>query len=494
MENSYIGDGYPLCRDLPDKHFLRKGATYQVLGSNPSPELLNDPKTEWWGSDPVRLSLDDSSALASKLCNKGEDGSCTPAIKVVLESDIECSGVECTLHDIRTFEVGDGIFFEYIRPKCVNHLFYENSRSIRRRWGELGHSMCADPQTPAASTVCCDSSSSSSDNTRSRKELFSGERVSLDIAKTRCATSAITQSLCENPLVEDIDCKQNGACDNLGAFFWSSMDCVQTAKINQEGKIAIVHEPQIEDAETYKMVTSDTQMFFRVDWLSDDTSPFVGDITGNCASVGCTNGDDNTCMCPITIEETLAFENDTDISSIDMVLSTATIGSFLHTQDFEPINGVSGLSKHPPDGLTAKTVFKIIDNNGRTHYRKNIKSEVRLGKGAAKFRNPVSFYTLSEPTIRDAAYEIDAALEHTFFHQNTASFLARRLAQRFGESNPSPRYVKAISTAFRSGIYQHDPTNTRIGSGQYGCLEATIAAVLLDKELLDPILDKDPMQ
>ena len=123
-----------------------------------------------------------------------------------------------------------------------------------------------------------------------------------------------------------------------------------------------------------------------------------------------------------------------------------------------------------------------------------MKSEVRLGKGAAKFRNPVSFYTLSEPTIRDAAYETDVALEHTFFHQNTAPFLAIRLAQRFGESNPSPRYVKAISTAFRSGIYQHDSTNTRIGSGQYGCLEATIAAVLLDKELLDPILDADPMQ
>jgi len=33
LENGYIGDGYPLCVDLPDKEFLRKGAKYRLLGS-----------------------------------------------------------------------------------------------------------------------------------------------------------------------------------------------------------------------------------------------------------------------------------------------------------------------------------------------------------------------------------------------------------------------------------------------------------------------------
>ena len=28
----YIGDYYPLCEDLPDKAFLKKGATYKFLG------------------------------------------------------------------------------------------------------------------------------------------------------------------------------------------------------------------------------------------------------------------------------------------------------------------------------------------------------------------------------------------------------------------------------------------------------------------------------
>lgn len=89
-------------------------------------------------------------------------------------------------------------------------------------------------------------------------------------------------------------------------------------------------------------------------------------------------------------------------------------------------------------------------------------------------------------------YETDAALEHYFYHPNTAPFLAIRFAQRFGISNPSPRYVEAISSAFRTGIFTDGSTS--IGSGVYGDLQATIAAVLLDRESQDVLLDADPMQ
>jgi uncharacterized protein (DUF1800 family) len=57
----------------------------------------------------------------------------------------------------------------------------------------------------------------------------------------------------------------------------------------------------------------------------------------------------------------------------------------------------------------------------------------------------------SEP--RDAHYETDAALDHYFYHPNTAPFVATRLAQRFGVSNPSPGYMERIVAAFRSGSY-----------------------------------------
>jgi hypothetical protein len=32
LYSGYLGDGYPLCEDLPEKAFLRKGATFVYLG------------------------------------------------------------------------------------------------------------------------------------------------------------------------------------------------------------------------------------------------------------------------------------------------------------------------------------------------------------------------------------------------------------------------------------------------------------------------------
>ena len=495
MDNKYVGDGYPLCKDLPTRHFLKKGATFRLLGSKPEPELLNDPE-EWWGA-PVRISLEESSALASKLCkNTGDDEECVPSIRVVLDSDIECHGVECTLQELRSFEVGEGsgIWFEYIRPACVNHAFYNGAQSVRRRWGQTGNAMCGDPGTLAAVTACCNGTNIAKD-WPSREEVFSGERVSLDLAQQRCSSSASTLSLCENPFVRDSDCNRNGGCDNLGTFYWSSLGCSLTAKINQEGKVAVVHNPEIEGVDTYKMVTDDTEMYFRVDWISDDADSIAHQLVGDCLRFGCTNGDRTTCICPTSVNETPAFVHEEDFLSLENVLSIATIGSFLHTQEnFQPVDGMEGLSKYPHGDLTAETIFKIVDSNGQAHFRQNKQNEVHLGTGTAKFRNPVTFYTLSEPTIRDATYETDATLGHAFYHRNMAPFLALKLAQRFGESNPSPSYIKSISTAFRSGVYAHPSTGIWFGSGQYGCLEATIAAVLLDEEIVDPILDADPAQ
>ena len=52
-------------------------------------------------------------------------------------------------------------------------------------------------------------------------------------------------------------------------------------------------------------------------------------------------------------------------------------------------------------------------------------------------------------------YETEALLDHLFFHPNTAPFIAHRLIQRMTTSNPSPTYVKAVSTAFSTGACLH---------------------------------------
>lgn len=99
----------------------------------------------------------------------------------------------------------------------------------------------------------------------------------------------------------------------------------------------------------------------------------------------------------------------------------------------------------------------------------NKKSVVEIG--GASFSNPPSFMSLVEPTRRDAEYETEAVLDEYMRNPNTPPFVADFFIKRFTTSNPSPRYVEAVATAFVTGSYEG------LGSNKYGDLEATIAAV-----------------
>lgn len=84
------------------------------------------------------------------------------------------------------------------------------------------------------------------------------------------------------------------------------------------------------------------------------------------------------------------------------------------------------------------------------------------------------------------SYTYPQVLMYYRHHDNMAPFLAYRLIQRFTTSNPNPNYVKAVATAFRSGKYDN------FGTGKYGDMEATIAALLLHPEARSTVLDADP--
>jgi hypothetical protein len=185
--------------------------------------------------------------------------------------------------------------------------------------------------------------------------------------------------------------------------------------------------------------------------------------------------------------------------------------------------------------LNMDTVFEVTDAWGRTLFLQNVQSTVSLGAEGRghNFRNPVHFMSfvateanvgkvigskivfimadqslvhnshglLSLSLVQNCFYiqklkkalqETDAVLDNYVFHPNTAPFLAVRFCQRFGISNPSPRYVETVARAFQTGLYR-EPVSTRtFGRGKYGDLEATFAAVVLDREARSPLLDADP--
>ena len=124
LEGGYIGDRVALCEDLPNKHFLRKGATYQALGAKPVPEMQSD-RDDWTvNPDFLRLQILPSSPLYVKLCAADANGDCTLPSKVVLDENLiynaaAQSGAEYAVDTIRTVQLSVGlstpIYYEYIR-------------------------------------------------------------------------------------------------------------------------------------------------------------------------------------------------------------------------------------------------------------------------------------------------------------------------------------------------------------------------------------------
>ena len=503
LNQKYIGDGYPLCADLPRQHFLKQGAKYILLGSSPFPEL--QPENQW-GKLANLFVADPEGELNSILCQKEdtdpEDSSCTYPGTVILQDNIDCSGEECQVDMLRVVQIEGGIFYEYVPPPCVYHAFVQNPRKIKQRNRGKGLAftryMCADPRTAVASTACC------FDGGRANaSQVYWGERVLASTAEERCSDDGIPMCTSTEQL-RISNCEGNSCTGPHHPFFWfaESTQCFIKAKFDtfNAGKIAIVHSVPDEDSSQEREMgqeEEDNKTFFRVAFQSGKEE--VTDLINRCDDIpDCNVAEDGYCMCNVIVDNQQVFFSE---PTKDEILSELVVGSF-HPNILDGNYSITQLPNsvkvHSTQGqlesYSPETIFELTDEFGVEHLRKNVRSVVRIVGTNISFRNPVHFISLSEPTLRDAQYETDAAIDHYLYHKNTAPFLATRLAQRFGISNPSPRYVQVIAEAFRTGAYTYDRGNFDVsfGSGQHGDLAATVAAIFLDREARSAVLGTDP--
>ncbi|CAK0869087.1 unnamed protein product [Prorocentrum cordatum] len=86
LSGGYLGDGYPLCADLPPRAFLLRGARYRFVGY------------AYTGGD--LLVLNSSSALYAALSQV--------QLNVELNSTIGCFAEECYVHSLRVVQVAEG--------------------------------------------------------------------------------------------------------------------------------------------------------------------------------------------------------------------------------------------------------------------------------------------------------------------------------------------------------------------------------------------------
>jgi cullin-associated NEDD8-dissociated protein 1 len=276
---------------------------------------------------------------------------------------------------------------------------------------------------------------------------------------------------------------------------WSNAECSIYVKILfDSGNIAIIHDPQRDYAgfkDVEPMVREDTINFFKASWR--DSYPSREDCL-NISSCYLTT-DQKSCVCKVEIDESQYF------STADDLISTATVHSILRYGAVHPATFDAGIYKEIGScGISNLTVYSTNDGgcydftsdtifalklHGVDFFLKNMKSMVLINQQFA-FRNPPHFINMVDPTVRDAIYETEAVIDSLFYHPNHPTFLAIRLIQRFGISNPSPSFVVRVSEAYKSGSFQD-----QFGSGNYGDLGAMVAAILLDPESRTPALDLD---
>ena len=250
--------------------------------------------------------------------------------------------------------------------------------------------------------------------------------------------------------------------------------------------------------------------------------------TASCGTA-CEVGYGNTCLCSTTPTNTQAYDiTDVNIeSTISNVLFIGALSNLIQdstmytkciSMECQAIAGTTSSGIHAiwykktaegsVGSMDIDTIFEIISTiAGNEHlFLYNRLSTVSVGLKSSltsnflfEFRNPPHFMPMfgerdtkrsGFPSSFDkpqATYETNALIRYLFEHANTAPFVSHRLIQRMVTSNPSPRYVDVVATAFRTGSY-----NGITYSGKYGCLKATTMAILLDREARASVLDSVP--
>ena len=72
-----------------------------------------------------RILLNLTSPLYQKLCNPNGSGDCQVQPQIVLDTNLECSGLECDLDNLRIVMVLENTtYYEYLRPACGTLFYY----------------------------------------------------------------------------------------------------------------------------------------------------------------------------------------------------------------------------------------------------------------------------------------------------------------------------------------------------------------------------------
>lgn len=249
---------------------------------------------------------------------------------------------------------------------------------------------------------------------------------------------------------------------------------------------------------------AETMNFFKAPWTNgypDDESKCLALSSSGTCKIHQDESPPRTkyCVCDTDTRDAQVFSSVSEVSSINDLMNALFVGAV------DPSTFDAGTYTNLGDcGLTDVTVFTTdyggdcqtlssesifaFEWKSKQFFLKNVVSMVHIDDATGNsysFRNPVQFHSLANPSQRDSVHETDAVIDSLFYHPTHPPFLAVRVIQRFGISNPSPGFVHRVATAYSTGTFG------QFGSGKYGDLGAMAASILLDDESRQVVLDKD---
>ena len=546
LNDEYIGDGVQLCTDIPKHSFLKKNARFENVGTtlphdNSIPGDLDPTKSSFkYGPNQYtneqttqykRLVLETTSPLFQVLCAPASagGGACTFPSEVILPSDLACHGRECFLDKEALYikmvdsTTNEYTFYLFVQPLCVRMAFYDNPKMLALTHNAV-KTMCGDPMEAAGGAACCFAPTVGGYFGFERCE-YHLEKLTWDKAVSRC-TGIIDDSVQsvppgpydmgrfynwfggqENPTRQLEICKKREGASRLGLrtidgcgynyrASWIDEPCSVQVQVDRFGRINIVHSGSSE-----KEVQLDSGNVFGVIW-KNNVFPLVTTGTDSCGGVSstCSVHSNNQCLCDFKISNTPIFVNPKGDEPLPTALEVvrklkigspevSTFGAGAYTKCVTAACLVdSKVEVYLKNNKVEWDAFTIFKTFGPVTYLFNRLSEVKLGSGADahSFRNVPHFMSLKNPSSSDMTAEIDATFEMLVKHENTPPFVATRLIKHLVTSNPSPRYIQVVATAFKNGV--HDG----VGSGKYGCMAATVAAIMLDSEARNTVMDAEP--
>ena len=393
---------------------------------------------------------------------------------------------------------------EYVRQPCVEFSYFGNAKKVTQK--VIGNdfiiapSLCGNPKLSIATPMCATSDT----------EMFSkiychyqGERLTYAGAEALCAANGRVPS---HPWKIKETTDRGGPCvnglDSPAFRSWANAWCNVQVKVDFEsGYTAIVNEVEPDHAGMAQLepqVSPDTVNLFKTYW-TDGIYP--SDINAclslHAGGASCVVHEGKSCICETTVVDSAVFTSADSSMSIDQLMMDLRTGAVdpatFDSGTFYSLDcGIEGVTVYFKSGdcssLTSDSIF-AFSNKSKPYFLKNMRSNVHIsGSNEYSFRNPIQFINLVDPEVRDMYYEVDAVLDSLFYHPSHPPFMAQRVIQRFGVSNPSPAFVERVATAYATGSY----ANGRFGSGSYGDLGALVAAILLDDETREVVLDSDP--